>query len=133
MARPGSHGLTLLEMVVVLVLLGIALSLSVPSLVPSRAGADDPLQRVLDTARRTAVRRAETLSVGIEANGRWSIEASDSDDPETVLSGQLERTPAPALRVLVSPLGACWIEPRTPIDPALGLDPVRCRLSGASS
>jgi prepilin-type N-terminal cleavage/methylation domain-containing protein len=131
MARPGSSGLTLLEMVVVLVLLGSLLALALPSLSAPRAGSDDPLQRVLDTARRAAVRRAESLSLAVEPDGRWVVEAPGRDDPEPVLSGRIEARRAAALRVLVSPLGACWLEGGAAPDPAPFLDPVRCRLARA--
>ena len=133
MAREGSRGLTLLEMVVVLVLLGVALALSFPSLVPPRAATDDPLQRVLDDARRFAVRRAEPLSLAIEADGRWTLEASDRLAPEIIRSGQLDGTRGAALRVLVSPLGACWIEGSRSAGAPPTLDPALCRLSGGSS
>jgi prepilin-type N-terminal cleavage/methylation domain-containing protein len=132
MARPGSRGLTLLEMVVVLVLLGVALTLSVPSLDPPRPRSDDPLQRVLDDARRAAIRRSQSLFLAIEADGRWVVEAAREGESETVLRGRLGVTPIGALRVLVSPLGACWIEAEGS-GPAAALDPLRCRLSRASA
>jgi prepilin-type N-terminal cleavage/methylation domain-containing protein len=126
----GERGLTLLEMVVVLVLLGVVLALSVPPLVPPRTGSDDPVQGVLDTARRAAVRRAESLSLAIDADGRWVIASADPSAPETVRSGRLDRSPGAALRATVSPLGACWIDAGADASPRL--DPVRCRLAEGS-
>jgi prepilin-type N-terminal cleavage/methylation domain-containing protein len=132
MARSDSRGFTLLEVVVVLVLLSVALALSVPSLVPPRAGSDDPRQRLIDTARRTAVRRAESLALAIEPDGRWTIASSDRSDPRVVRTGRLDDPSGGALGVIVTPLGACWIEGDFARAGAPALDPVRCRLAGPS-
>jgi prepilin-type N-terminal cleavage/methylation domain-containing protein len=132
MARPGSGGLTLLEMMIVLVLLGVVLALSVPALVSPRPGYDDPLQRVLDTARSAAVRRAEALTLTMDGDGRWVIGPADPSDPETIGSGRLERSPASGLRVTISPLGACWIEGPVDVVAQRVADPVRCRLARAT-
>ena len=130
MARPDSGGLTLLEMVVALVLLGVVLALSVPALVPPRVGSADPLQQLLDTARRTAIRRAESLSLAVDADGRWVIASADPSAPETVRSGRLDRSPVAALRVTISPLGACATDGGARAAPVI--EPVRCRPAGAA-
>ena len=136
-APPGRRGLTLLELVVVLVLLGLALALSIPALVSPAGGAVDPLQAVVEGARRQAVRRAESLSLVVRPDGGWVLLAGERQAHETLLSGRLEGIPPTAvLRVRISPLGACWPEPDGAQDGAGGraaFDPVRCRFAGAPS
>ncbi|MSR36475.1 MAG: prepilin-type N-terminal cleavage/methylation domain-containing protein [Gemmatimonadetes bacterium] len=131
-ARPGSGGFTLLEMVIVLVLLGILLALSVPSLTTGLVGSGEPLQKVLDTARRAALRRAEWLSLEVASDGRWVLMASDRGASERVGYGRIDPFQASArLRVRLSPLGACWVEGVPGSGVASAFDPVRCRLGSA--
>jgi prepilin-type N-terminal cleavage/methylation domain-containing protein len=139
-SRPGSggargasrrRGYTLVEVVVVLVLLGLAIALVAPSLVPPRATPDDAVQQVIDAARRLAVRRASAVTLSLDAEGRWVVDEAGLAGAPPLLAGALARPPASALRLHISPLGACLRDPAPAAAAAPpDLDPVRCRLGG---
>ena len=96
-------GVTLLELLVVLVLLGLAAGLAAPVLRPRATAADDPTARTIAAARALALRRAESLRLDVGADGRWAIVARG----DSVLQrGALPPTGA-ALRLGISPLGVC--------------------------
>ena len=119
-ARPG---FTLLEVLVVLILLGVGFGLAVPAFVTPQDGATDGVQRILSTARRAAVRRAEAITVSIGPTGDWTIDNGDrAASPET---GTLDWEPGAQVRVRVSPLGACVLDSN---DGSLLIDAVSCRI-----
>jgi prepilin-type N-terminal cleavage/methylation domain-containing protein len=143
-------GLTLLEILVVLVILGLALGLAAPSFLPSRHDPLDDAQAAVDAARRAAVRRAEAVVLTFESDGHWIVE--DGIRGERLLEGTLgklrqgeegksgsvtssssvvtSRLPDVAPLVLhVSPLGACTLDTVVPAESALTIDPLRCRLN----
>ncbi|MBM4184965.1 MAG: prepilin-type N-terminal cleavage/methylation domain-containing protein [Gemmatimonadetes bacterium] len=128
-AEPPNRGLTLLELLVVLVLLGLAISLAAPSFLAPGGPPDDDVQRVIDVARRTAVRRAQAVTLAIESDGRWVIEGSSGLDSGRLLTGTVTWTQQSPVRLDISPLGACLLYARTS---SLTIDPVRCRLRGRS-
>jgi prepilin-type N-terminal cleavage/methylation domain-containing protein len=142
-------GLTLLEILVVLVILGLALGLAAPSFLPSRHEPLDDAQAAVDAARRAAVRRAEAVVLTFESDGHWVVE--DGIRGERLLEGTLGKprqgedrksgsvtssssvtSPLPDVAPLVlhvSPLGACTLDTVVPDESALTIDPLRCRLS----
>jgi hypothetical protein len=77
------------------------------------------------------VRRAQSLTLVVDGQGRWVIASADPHDPETVGSGRLGRSSPSGLRVTISPLGACWIDGTAEASGQPVVDPVRCRLTGA--
>ena len=99
-------GLTLIEVVVVLVVLGLGAALVAPA-IRSSAEPDEKLANVLAAARETAVRRAETTFLTVDAQGAWRIAALSDTTP--IASGRFGDGTA-QLRVRVSPLGACFSE-----------------------
>ena len=126
-ARLRRRGLTLLEILVVLVLLGLAFALAAPSFFTTRA-PDAGVQRVVDTARQAAVRRAEALTLTLHPDGQWQVERTDGSSRQPVSSGTFGRAHASSLQIRISPLGACMLVESTPLPPFV-IDPVRCRLA----
>jgi prepilin-type N-terminal cleavage/methylation domain-containing protein len=131
-ARPSTRGVrrgfTLIELLVVLLLMGLAFALVAPSLARPSAPERDPAQRVLDAARAAAVRRGETMLLDVRADGRWTVIGTADSVP--LLAGAL--APARALRLTISPLGACM--PDLAGDATTGAaawDPLRCALPDA--
>jgi prepilin-type N-terminal cleavage/methylation domain-containing protein len=104
--RNRPSGFTLLEILVTLIVLGVAATLVAPVF---RADAlpDDDLRAVLAGARETAVRRAQTLVLTVDQRGAWRI--APAHDSTTVASGHL-RDGTGDLRIRVTPLGACLNE-----------------------
>lgn len=107
--RP-ARGFTLLEVAVTLVLIGLAAALIAPS-VFREASSAPALGRVLAQAREVAVRRAQSLAFGADEQGNWKL--TTVDDTTTIGAGRFEG-PAVALRLRITPLGACLAEGATP-------------------
>ena len=100
------RGVTLLELLVVLLLLGLAVALTLPRIsLPRAADEGDPLARTVAMGRALALRRAEALRLEVDADGRWRLLARDS-----VLQRGVVPAAAP-LRLGISPLGVCVPEP----------------------
>lgn len=117
--RLRAGGFTLLEIVVTLVLLGLAAALVSPVF---RTGAtpDENLNEVLAATRETAVRRAQTLVLQVDAGGWWQIVAPG--ESPAVGSGRFTDGTGD-LRIRVNPLGACFSEGTQGVP---GLDAVAC-------
>jgi hypothetical protein len=116
-----------LELLVVLVLLSLTFLLVTPALFRSRNPAEDSVQRVVDAARRQAVKRAEEVSLVFEADGGWVIEAGRAPGHEALEAGRIEWPYAFPARIRISAIGACLLE--GPNIPAARFNPLRCRLT----
>jgi prepilin-type N-terminal cleavage/methylation domain-containing protein len=123
------RGFTLLEILIVLLLLGLAFALVAPSFVSPRNKQDDAVQRLIDEARRLAVQRAGAVTLSIRADGAWTIESQGSLDMTQLKQGSIDRTAAVPMRVQVSALGACLLESMLETNGAVTLDPVHCRIT----
>ncbi|HEX6911616.1 MAG TPA: GspH/FimT family pseudopilin [Longimicrobium sp.] len=117
------RGFTLVEMIVVLAVIGLAAAVSAPAFVEwsrdeaARAPAD-PLIAVLETARRTAAQRGQRITVVVDpGTGQWRAWAG-GDPADSVAAGVVE-LPAGARLVAqggrarydFDPLGAAWGAP----------------------
>jgi prepilin-type N-terminal cleavage/methylation domain-containing protein len=119
------RGVTLLELLVVLLLLGLAVALTLPRIsLPRRTDEGDPLARTVAMGRALALRRAEALRLEVDADGRWRLLARDS----VLQRGALPATmpPTAALRLGISPLGVCVPEPEDDIVAAPAWDAGAC-------
>lgn len=121
-------GFTLVEVVVVLVLLGLAFALAAPNYrAPARA-PEDALQRVISAARRVAVQRAGAVTVSFETDGRWVVDGGSASGSARLIAGTLTSPYAIPLQLQISPLGACMLNfPRGSQRPII-IDPVQCRI-----
>lgn len=99
-------GLTLIEVVVVLVVLGLAAALVSPA-IRSSAEPEEGLRNVLAATRDVAVRRSETMILSADERGAWRITTVGDSTP--VAYGRFSDGTA-QIRVRVSPLGACFTE-----------------------
>jgi prepilin-type N-terminal cleavage/methylation domain-containing protein len=99
-------GVTLLELIVVMAMLGLVLAVAAPAFIvrPERTGTD--LERVLGAARRTAVLRGEPVTLSVDNAGAWALTGDASPTAPAIATGTLEAPPG-RMRVRVSPLGTC--------------------------
>ena len=117
-----SRGVTLLELLIVLVLMAVFAALVVPA-VGRREGpvatADDAL---VSSARQTAVRRGEPLRLQLAASGTWSL--TSQRDGALVDSGHItgERR---STSLLVDVLGGC-VPTESTTSTATAFDPLSC-------
>jgi type II secretory pathway pseudopilin PulG len=118
----------MIEVLVVLILLGLASTMVAPAFREPTPEPRSDLQEVLEAARGLAVRNAATITLSFTSDGRWTAEQADGLAPADLRGGTLPKSSA-ALRVQVSPLGACSLEAAQPVGPFVTFDPVRCRLA----
>src|SRR3954470_18042555 len=116
-------GFTLIEILVVLLLIGMAAAVAMPALLRSRA-PESSLNTLLGNAREAAIRRGETVYLRIGSSGKWRIDGSGSAGAsDSLLTGQIEPLPGP-LTLLVSPTGTCMLDvPSAMAAPDIQLDP----------
>ena len=110
---PSPRGVTLLELLVVLVLIGLVAALTAPALLrepapaAGAAGAAATAEsRLTAYARGAAVRRGETLALDVAPDGRWTLRVAHGDTLP-LDAGTLDARPAAPRRLLVTPLGLC--------------------------
>ena len=121
-----SRGFTLIEVVVVLMLIGLAAALALPALLRPQA-AESGLKTLVVNARETAIRRGETVFLRIGASGEWRIDGS-SGGSDSLLMGHIEPFSAP-LTLLVTPTGTCMLDvPSVMAAPDIQLDPLTCEI-----
>lgn len=131
--RRAPPGFTLIEIVVVLALLLLMSGLVAPSILSRPDLDENAVQRVIDEARRGAVRRAASLTLEFEPDGRWVAGSGSLGGGPGLSGGTLEWRPPIPFRLHISPLGACTLEiPAGQPDPSLTLDLFRCRLRGGA-
>jgi prepilin-type N-terminal cleavage/methylation domain-containing protein len=123
-------GFTLMEIVVVLILLGLATALTAPALLSTPQGEGTALSGVVDGARRLAEGRGETLYLTVEAGGGWSITGVASREAGPLARGALDRYDGPDFRLFLSPLGTCGLDIRSPNPASLRVSPLGCQVSG---
>ena len=99
------RGVTLLELLVVLVLLGLLTALTTPALLRSRPDDAPSDARVLASARSAAVRRGETLVLDVAPDGRWRLLVARADSAP-LSDGTLASATMPR-RILLTPAGLC--------------------------
>lgn len=126
----GPRGVTLLELLVALVLLGGMVALVAPAMVTPGPTTSD-VMTVVRTARSAAIARSEPLVLTVGATGEWAVRPLPPDDQRPVLQGTVATPPVRVLRLQVSPLGACI--PLATLPPSLaGWDAASCTAASAT-
>ncbi len=124
-ARPG---FTLVEILVVLILMGLAAALVAPALLAPHHQAST-LNDVFASAREAAARRGEVLYLSIEPTGRWRLEGGANPLEGTLAAGRVEPFGAAPVTLIVSPLGSCAFDVRSAAAAsALALEPLTCEI-----
>jgi prepilin-type N-terminal cleavage/methylation domain-containing protein len=123
-------GFTLIEMLVVVVLLGVAAALAAPALRSFRP-ARPPLGSLISGSRDAAARRGETMYLRIAESGEWRMEGAASSDAGPLATGRVDRFPGLPLTIIVSPLGSCAFDLRSiQAASSIRLDPLTCKVDG---
>jgi len=118
-------GFTLVEMLVVLVLLGLAAALVAPAFITTPAKQTAELVELIGATRDAAVRRGEMVSLHVVRSGAWQVEG--------VATGKLATPLAAApFTLVVSPIGSCAFDVRSDAAAqAINLDPLTCEVRGS--
>lgn len=126
---PERRGLTLLELLVVLVLMALAAAVVAPVLLRPAMASVDRADALVTAARRTAIRRGQPLRLRLDADGVWGLVSERTGDP--VEYGRLDTTGvsvsatrARSLDLHIDAMGTCM-----PANAGDGgaFDPFACR------
>jgi len=97
------RGVTLPELLVVLVLLGLGSAIVLPLVRRGGAHTDRSDGRLVAEARRLAIGRAQPVRFRLAATGGWSVTAASG----AVLSAGTVPGDHPAMDLVIDPLGGC--------------------------
>lgn len=129
-----SSGYTLLELIVVLVLMGLAAALVLPILRP-RGPSASAMQAIVTSARQAAAQRGEIVYVRFEPSGDWHMEGGGSTLEGDFLGGRIRAIAQVPLTLIVSPTGSCAFDVRSAAAGAatvVKLDPLTCQITSSS-
>lgn len=128
------NGLTLIEMLVVLLLMSVSAALVAPTLFRPAKPAEPALAPLLRNAKDVAVRRAETIYLRIGAGGEWRVQGSSALEQEDLARGQLAGFRGPPLTLVFSPLGTCGLTAESAAAArTLSLNQLTCELAPSGS
>ena len=99
------RGVTLLELIVVMALLGLVLAIAAPALIAPGEKREPELAAIMSAARRAALLRGQPVTLVVDRNA-WRVDADDPRASAPIASGSVESAVG-AIRVHVSPLGTC--------------------------
>ncbi len=124
--RAAPRGYTLVEILVVLVVMGLAAALVAPAFIP-RSTEQGALQALTERARLIAIRRGEGVSLHIESSGGWRIEGLTSMKEGAIAVGRVADPPFSAVTLVFSPLGTSGPDVESTVAALrLGLNPLTC-------
>ncbi len=109
------HGVTLLELMVVLTLLAVVAAFALPALAPP-APRGRTMVDAVRTARSAAVARGQLLSLAVAADGAWEVRALPPDDAVRLTGGSLRDRPTTPFQLQLTPLGACVATTPLPLE-----------------
>ena len=125
---PRRSGLTLIEILVVLILMGLAAVLVAPVLLPPHHD-QSALNALLGSAREIAARRGEVVYLHIDPTGHWRMEAGANPRAGTLATGRVPAFLGAPATLMVSPLGSCAFDLRSATAAgAVALDPLSCQI-----
>src|SRR2546427_1867274 len=109
---PRRSGFTLIEILVVLILMGLAAALVAPALLPPHHD-QSALSALLGSAREVAARRGEVVYLHIDPTGQWRMEAGANPLAGTLATGSVPPFLTASVTLIVSPLGSCAFDVRS--------------------
>ena len=125
-AASARRAFTLIEMVVVLAIMGIALAIVAPAIVlPAK---ESGLASAVSLARNAALRRSEQVDLEVDST-RWLVYAVRSGT-QPVLKGKLDSAMGGRISIHISPLGLCTVDGA---GPEISLNPFTCEMSSAAA
>jgi prepilin-type N-terminal cleavage/methylation domain-containing protein len=123
----GRGGYTLVELLVVVILMGLASALVVPALLAPTEGRP-PLAALVASTQQMAAERGEVLYLRVDATGKWQLQGAGALDPN-LASGRVPDAGSP-FTLIVSPMGSCAPDVPSAANAALrSLDALGCVLS----
>ncbi|MEJ2184668.1 MAG: prepilin-type N-terminal cleavage/methylation domain-containing protein [Gemmatimonadota bacterium] len=120
MSKPS--GVTLVELLVVLLVMGLTTALVVPSLIVPEPSREPPVNALLARVVDMAAAREQPLELQVHADGHWQVFADGAR--EALAEGTFPDRASQPFVLLVSSLGTCGPEPGASLP--FDLDPLTC-------
>ncbi len=129
-ARCHRHvGFTLVEVIVVLVLLGLAAALAAPAFLGREPAPESQLAAIVRGARELAERRGEIVHLRVSSAGEWQVEGAASPSAGTLAEGRLDDFAGPRFTLVVAPIGTCAFDVRSAgAANVIAIDPLTCEV-----
>jgi prepilin-type N-terminal cleavage/methylation domain-containing protein len=124
-------GVTLVELLLVLVILGVVATLVVPgtaSVFRGGLSGGNDTATALASARRLAVQHGVTVRLQVDADGRWRVRIPGASD--SLAAGQQPAEADRGTDLFIDPLGTCRPAPgwrASAADEGAAFDAGRCR------
>jgi prepilin-type N-terminal cleavage/methylation domain-containing protein len=127
-------GFTLVEVIVVLILLGLAAGLVAPAIIFRDGEKESQLAQVIGGTQDLAARRGESLHLHVVASGEWTVEGAASIEAGVIARGRIDGYGGPPFTLVVSPIGTCGFDVwSTEAALAFAVDPLTCELQVAEA
>jgi len=121
------RGVTLIELIVVIVVMTIAVGVVAPAFLPPRESEESPLAEALRTARRLALTRGETVYLGVSPTGDWVARGASSLGEGALAGGRSDRYEGPPATIVASPIGTCAYDVHSSAaSRAFPIEPLTC-------
>ncbi len=125
---PRRSGFTLIEILVVLILMGLAAALVAPVLLAPRHD-ESGLQTLVASARGAAARRGEVVYLRITAGGEWRMDGGANLLEGTLATGHVQPAFGVPVTLVVSPIGTCAFDLQTAAAAReVPLEPLTCEI-----
>ncbi|MDQ6717180.1 MAG: type II secretion system GspH family protein [Gemmatimonadota bacterium] len=121
---------TIIEVVIVLMIIGIALAMAAPGFARVTAAPSNSPQQVIGSARHTAIERAQTLTLVIAPDGSWNLAEAAAPGRE-LAHGAIDPVPM-KVGLTISPAGICVPSERGRLDGST-VDPVSCAVHSVAA
>jgi prepilin-type N-terminal cleavage/methylation domain-containing protein len=133
MAIVTRRAFTLLELLVVLVLMGVAAAIVVPAFRSATRQPPPRLGQLIPPARDAAARRGEVIYLHVAASGAWRMDGAASPTTTPLAAGRIDAFAGLPLTLVVSPTGTCAFDLRSAAAArVIRLDPFTCTITSSS-
>ena len=99
-------GFTLIEVAVTLVVMALAVTLVLPTF-SNKSVSQPSVAEVVRNASRLALRRAEWITLRVDARGGWDVHSDTQPDTTALEHGALAASVSLPFVARMSPMGAC--------------------------
>jgi type II secretory pathway pseudopilin PulG len=118
----------MIELLVVLVIMGLASAIVLPALLHSRL-AEQSIQTVIENAREAAAARGEVIYLRVDPTGAWHMEGGGSPLEGDSANGHVAPFVTIPVTLQIAPSGSCAFDVRSaPAAQVVALDPLTCAL-----
>ena len=113
-------GFTLIEVAVTLVVMALVVTLVIPTFSKQTVSHASVADVVRNTSR-LALRRAEWITLRVDARGGWDVHSDTQQDTTSLAFGALVASESMPFVIRLSPMGACLTNDVSVTDPCVAV------------